>query len=116
MTQTSEREPRIELRAPQPYLGIARQVTNGVPAAVDDAFPALYEWLGENGVSPAGPPFIRTLEIDGQGEPLRLEVAAPVGERVSGGDVVRADALPAGPLPDVRARRALPQHQRPGPR
>jgi len=74
MTQTSERsdqpEPRIELRAPQPYLGIARQVTNGVPAAVDDAFPALYEWLSENGVSPAGPPFIRTLEIDGQGEPF----------------------------------------------
>ncbi len=44
-------EPRIEDRPEQSYLAVHREVTDGVPAAVDSAFPALFAWLGEHGVS-----------------------------------------------------------------
>ena len=50
----------------------------GVAAAVDTAFPELFRWLGERGVEPAGPPFIRLLEVDVDGEPLELEVGRPL--------------------------------------
>jgi hypothetical protein len=89
-------EPQIQERAAQPYLAIACKVTDGVPAAVDSAFPELYGWLAEHGVVPAGPPFIRTLELDWAGEPLRLEVAAPVANPGAADDRVLAGALPAG--------------------
>jgi hypothetical protein len=71
-------------------------VTEGVPAAVDPAFPELFGWLGRHGVTPAGPPFIRTHEVDAAGEPLELEVAAPVAGDVPSDERVRRDALPAG--------------------
>jgi RNA polymerase sigma-70 factor, ECF subfamily len=89
-------QPHIEERAEQPYLGITRQVTQGVPAAVDRAFPALFAWLGEHGIEPAGPPFIRTCEVDERGEPLELDVGVPVAAPVEAAGEVRADALPAG--------------------
>jgi effector-binding domain-containing protein len=97
---TDSREPRIEVRPQQPYLAIHRHVTDGVPAAVDSAFPELFAWLGERGIAPSGPPFMRFREIDRDGEPLELEVAAPVDEAERGpypGDApVLADTLPAG--------------------
>jgi len=89
-------EPDIETRPTQPYLGIRRQVTDGVPAVVDVAFPALIGWLGENGIEPSGPPFIRVREIGEQGEPLELDVAVPAAAHAMGEEDVIADALPAG--------------------
>jgi hypothetical protein len=88
-----QHEPRIERRPVQRYLGITRQVTHGVPAAVDQAFPALFAWLGERGIRPTGPPFIRTRAIDRRGEPLELDVAAPVDGDVQGEGEVRVDEL-----------------------
>jgi hypothetical protein len=90
------REPQIEERPEQPYLAIHRHVTEGVPAAVDTAFPVLFAWLGERGIAPSGPPFMRFREIDGDGEPLELEVAAPVAAPVAVDAPVLADTLPAG--------------------
>jgi effector-binding domain-containing protein len=89
-------EPQIEQRPAQPYLGIAGRITDGVPAFVDEAFPALFRWLGEHGIKPSGPPFIRFRELDAQGEPLEIEVAAPVDEDTQGGERVQAGSLPAG--------------------
>ena len=89
-------EPRIQQRAAQPYLGIAGPVTNGVPAFADRAFPELFGWLGEHGVAPEGPPFIRYRQIDRDGEPLDLEVGVPVSGDAEGDGRVRAGALPAG--------------------
>ena len=88
--------PEIQQRAAQPYLAIRREVTDGVPQAVDSAFPDLFASLGERGVKPAGPPFIRLLEIDRAGEPLELEVAVPVAGTVSGNGRVQAGELPPG--------------------
>jgi effector-binding domain-containing protein len=90
-------EPQIQQRDALPYLAIRSEVTNGIPAVVDRTFPQLFAWLGRHGVEPAGPPFIRFLEVDHQGEPLEIEVAAPVAGGAAEGDgEVRADTLPAG--------------------
>ena len=89
-------EPQIQQRDEQRYLAIRREVTNGIPAVVDQAFPQLFAWLGQHGVEPAGPPFIRYLEVDANGEPLEIEVAAPVTGDAPEDDTVRADTLPAG--------------------
>lgn len=89
-------EPTIQQRPALPYLGIAGRVTDGVPALVDKAFPELYAWLGEHGVEPAGPPFIRVRELNTNREPLELEVGAPVEGEVEGDARVRPGSLPAG--------------------
>lgn len=89
-------EPEIQQRPAQPYLGITGRITDGVPAFVDRAFPELFGWLGEHGVEPAGPPFIRYRQIDTDGEPLELEVGAPVSESTEGDERVHPGALPAG--------------------
>jgi len=89
-------EPQIQQRDEQRYLAIRREVTNGIPAVVDQAFPQLFAWLGRHGAEPAGPPFIRYLEVDHAGEPLEIEVAAPVTGDAPEDNTVRADTLPAG--------------------
>ena len=89
-------EPKIELRPALPYLGIEGRITDGVPAFVDSAFPELFGWLGEHGVEPLGPPFIRFRELDPAGEPLELEVGVAVEGEAEGNGRVRAAALPAG--------------------
>lgn len=91
-------EPQIRQRDEQPYLGIRSEVTKGVAAVVDSAFPQLFAWLAEHGVTPSGPPFIRYREVDNAGEPLGIEVGAPVGggDAPNDGGPVRAGVLPAG--------------------
>jgi effector-binding domain-containing protein len=89
-------EPQIEQRPAQPYLGIAGRITDGVPAFVDTAFPQLFRWLADHGVKPSGPPFIRFRELDRDGEPLEIEVAAPVETQAEGDERVKAGTLPAG--------------------
>jgi effector-binding domain-containing protein len=90
-------EPKLERRGALPYVAIRRHVMEQrVAAAVDSAFPELFRWLGEHGIDPVGPPFIRFLEVDQDGEPLELEVGAPVEDPVRGDDRVQVHALPAG--------------------
>ena len=90
--------PLLEERAAQPYLGIAARVTGEAEfrSAVDRGFPELFGWLRENDVEPSGPPFIRYLELDGEGEPLEIELAVPTAAARAGNGQIRADALPAG--------------------
>ena len=83
-------EPQISERPAQPYLGLRREVTDGVSAAVDGAFPELFRRLSAAGVQPAGPPFIRFLAVDDEGDPTELELAVPVDADAA------TDALPAG--------------------
>ena len=89
-------EPQIQQREALPYLAIRSEVTNGVPAVVDRTFPQLFAWLGQHGIEPAGPPFIRYLEVDHDGEPLEIEAAAPVATGAEPDDTVSAGVLPAG--------------------
>ena len=88
-------EPQLQRRAALPYVAIPCHVTEkGVAAAVDTAFPELFRWLGERGVEPVGPPFIRFLEVDVDGEPLELEVGAPVADVVSVDERVQPTLFP----------------------
>jgi hypothetical protein len=58
-------EPQIQERAAQDYAAIPMTVAmDGLSAAVDEAFPELFGWLGGQGIAPAGPPFIRYRVID----------------------------------------------------
>ena len=52
-------EPQVELREPQPYLGIHEPSIDSIRQFADSTFPELFGWLSEHGVAPAGPPFIR---------------------------------------------------------
>jgi effector-binding domain-containing protein len=89
--------PQISQRAAQPYVAIALEVTPETLArSIDRGFPELFGWLAEHGVAPAGAPFIRYRVVDADGEPLELELAAPVAGDVPGDERVRADVLPAG--------------------
>src|SRR5215207_224127 len=88
--------PTLEDRPAQDYLAIRCEITEGVPAAVDVAFPELFGGLAERGVTPAGPPLIRTRELDSDGEPLVLDVGALVDGDVEPFGRVRHASLPAG--------------------
>jgi effector-binding domain-containing protein len=99
-------EPQISLREAELYLGIRARVTNGIRDFADSAFPELFGWLFQNGVAPAGPPFLRYHEVDRAGEPLDVEAGVPVAaDATARGPVdgtlrengrVRFDTLPAG--------------------
>lgn len=89
-------KPQIALREAQPYLGIRAPVTHGIRDFADSTFPELFGWLLENGVEPAGPPFLRYHEVDRAGEPLDVEAGVPAQSPAEGNGRVRADALPAG--------------------
>jgi effector-binding domain-containing protein len=89
-------EPQVELREPQPYLGIHEPSIASIRQFADSTFPELFGWLSKHGVEPAGPPFIRYYEVDHAGGPLDVEVGVPVDGVPEGDARVRADALPAG--------------------
>ena len=93
-----EHEPKIESRAEQPYVGIAAKAGNEaeVRGAVDRSFPELFGWFASHGIDPAGPPFIRYLELSHEGQPLRFELGVPTEAGPDADGPVQAGTLPAG--------------------
>jgi hypothetical protein len=89
----SEPEPQVQERTAQPYLAIHAHVTTEAELrrAADRGFPELLGWLGEHGVEPAGPIFIRYAADSDD-----IELGVPVAPGVSGDERVQAGALPAG--------------------
>ena len=67
--------PAVVDRQEQPYVGIQEVVTMDTFAKIADRLPGVFDWLGEQGVEPAGPPFFRYNLIDME---RRLEVEAGV--------------------------------------
>jgi hypothetical protein len=94
----SEHEPQLQLRQAQPYLAIAAHVPTQADfrRAADRGFPELFGWLADHRVEPAGPLFIRYVEVGDAGDPLDIELAVPVAAAVEGDGRVKADVLPAG--------------------
>jgi effector-binding domain-containing protein len=91
-----DEQPQVTERAAQPYVGVPFTVTMATfPQAADTGFPELFSWLGENGITPSGPPFIRYHVIDMDAE-LEIEIGAPVAVAVPGSGRVQAGELPAG--------------------
>ncbi|EWM09807.1 DUF6596 domain-containing protein [Kutzneria sp. 744] len=99
LTETRGRamEPSVIERAAQPYVGIRRTVTMQTIPEIADRMPAVFAWLTERGIEPAGAPFFRYLVIDMAGE-LVMEAGFPVSAPISVEDdgEVFADVLPAG--------------------
>jgi hypothetical protein len=101
---TDAADPVLRERAEEPYAAIRCDVADGVRAAVDRAFPELFAGLGERGLTPAGAPLIRYLRLDGDGEPLLLDVGVPVvaddrraiAAAPQPPDGLRSEVLPAG--------------------
>jgi effector-binding domain-containing protein len=89
-------EPKIESRDEQPYVGIRTQVTmSEFSKAIDEAFPAVFAWLEEQGITPASAPFIRYHVIDMESK-LDIEMGVPVASAVSGNGRVSTGIIPAG--------------------
>lgn len=94
----SEHEPQLQLRDAQPYLAIHAHVPTQAEfrRAADRGFPELFGFLREHDIEPAGPLFIRYVEIDSAGDPTAIELAVPVADGVTGEGRIRAGVLPAG--------------------
>jgi RNA polymerase sigma-70 factor (ECF subfamily) len=97
LTETRGRamQPSVIERGEQPYVGIRRTVTMQTIPEIADRMPAVFQWLTERGIEPAGAPFFRYLVIDMAGE-LVMEAGFPVATPVDGEGEVFADVLPAG--------------------
>lgn len=89
-------QPQITQRAAQSYVAIPVTVRmQDFAAAIDRGFPELFAWLTDHSLAPTGPPFIRYLRVDMNGE-LAVELAAPVDGTASVNERVRGGMLPAG--------------------
>lgn len=89
-------DPQIQERSAQHYAGIRMIVPmDGIPGAVDEAFPELFGWLASNGITPGGAPIIRYLVIDMMAG-LQLVLGVPVSSPVTGRGRVQPGVLPAG--------------------
>jgi len=93
---TTVTEPKIDERAEKPYLGIRTQTPfKGMSKVIDKLFKELFAWAKQQGVEPAGPPFLRLHVIDMAGE-MDLEVGIPVEMALPGDGRVIPGVLPAG--------------------
>jgi effector-binding domain-containing protein len=89
-------EPRIVTRDEQPYVGVPLTVTmSSLPQAIDSTFRRIFAWLGERGITLAGPPFIRYFVIDMEAD-LEVELGVPVQAGIEGDEQIRAAVLPGG--------------------
>jgi len=89
-------DPQIQERPAQHYAGIPVTVTmDGLSSAIDSAFSELFGWLAGQGITPAGPPFIRYLVIDMPGE-LQVEMAVPVAAPITASGRIQSGTLPGG--------------------
>ena len=89
-------EPRIDTRAEKPTMGIrTRTPLKGMSVQVGKLFKELNAWIKQQGVEPAGPPFLRFYVIDMAGE-MDIEVGVPVPAPLPDDGRVCAGVLPAG--------------------
>lgn len=88
-------EPFIEQRDEQPYVALSTSITMQGFGVIAPMFAELFAWLGERGVTPVGPPFVRYLVIDMENL-LDIEVAIPVAVLPETDGPVLTGTLPGG--------------------
>lgn len=79
----------------RPFVGITRTLTMSRLKEAADEMPRLIGWLGEHGIEPDGPPFLRFLVIDMAAD-MVVQAGVPVAAPVEGDAEVGAGVLPAG--------------------
>jgi len=87
--------PEIETRTEQAYVALRARVPMSGIAAFAVRTGEVFSWLGDRGLAPAGPPFLKFNVIDMVRE-LEMENGVPVAAPVNGDDLVVAGVLPAG--------------------
>jgi effector-binding domain-containing protein len=93
--------PTVLDRQSQPYVAVRdRAALGAMKPAVDQAFQALFRWLGANGLEPVGAAFFKYNLID-MGGTFEVEFAVPVASEVKGNGEVIAGVLPAGSYAQV---------------
>jgi len=90
-------KPKIDERPEAPYMGIRTQTPfKGMFTVVDKhLFKELSAWIKQEGIEPAGPPFLRYHVIDMEGE-MDIEVGIPVTKVLIGNGRVCPGVLPRG--------------------
>lgn len=90
-------EPGLEQIDAQPYIAARSEVSmDTFRSVVDSNFSRSFQWLGKEGLEPSGPPFIRYLSLDPNGEPDLIELGVTVAEPVEPGDGLVSGEVPAG--------------------
>ncbi len=89
--------PHVIEREEQPFAAIRDRIPMSGIAALADRVPEVFDWLGTQGVDPAGPVFFRYTVIDMAGL-LEMEVGVPVAVPLGQGD----GDLVVGVLPSGR--------------
>lgn len=88
--------PKIDFRPERSYMGLRTQVPlKGMFSVVDRLRKELARWFEQQGLDPAGPPFLRYHVIDMAGV-MDIEVGAPVVTALPDDGRVQAGLLPAG--------------------
>lgn len=93
--------PEIIERAAQPYVAFRETVTMRTLDQPARRIPALFGWLGAQGIAPVGAPFYKYDVIDMVRE-LVVEVGVPVASVPAAPDDMVAGILPAGRYATVR--------------
>lgn len=89
-------EPKVEERAEQHYAGIRTQVPmTALKEVIPQSTDAVFVWLEQQGVAPAGAPFIRYHVINMPGR-LDIELGVPVAGAGAGDGHIRPGVIPAG--------------------
>jgi effector-binding domain-containing protein len=90
------REPRIDERLAQPYMGIRVQTPfKGMFQVADKLLKQLFTWAKSKGIEPAGPTFLRFYVVAMDGI-MDIEVGLPVTAPLPDEGDIKASFLPAG--------------------
>lgn len=86
---------KIEEREPQNYMAINSKVQRGeIPDILPPLIPEVLDWMKNNQIEPAGPPFFRYLKMEGN--LLEVEVGIPVASAFAGNDRIKPGIIPGG--------------------
>ena len=90
-------EPALQQVEAEPYVAARAGVSmDTFRSVVDSNFSRSFQWLAKEGLAPAGPPFIRYLSLDANGEPDRIELGVCVAHPGEPGDGLGGGEVPAG--------------------
>ena len=94
-------EPKTEYRNEQYYVSIGKHVIQKkIPDQLPPLIPELFNWLKSKKLAPAGAPFFRYLNMDG--DKMEVEVGIPVDSQVAGDSNVHPGSFPPGKYISVK--------------